>query len=462
MSGRRVSILRIFTAWLFCVLGTAGCGGHIPAAPSSTINMQSSNGAAPIQYIIHVLPLFEYPGGDKGTQPVAVLAANPAGSLFGVTSGGGQFGYGTVYELLPPSPPDKEYHEVVLHAFDNSDGASPAAPPAPLALMGGTLFGTTKSGGAYGLGTVYEITTGGNFQVLYSFKGGPTDGAVPESLLNVDSAGNLFGTTIQGGAPGCSKSGGCCSGGCGTIYELSPNPNGTGYSESILYQFKGGSDGSYPWGGMTAAGNDFYGTTYFGGSDECYGTFSGASTVGCGTVYKLSAVPGGAYSETVIHRFLNTDGKGTHPHSGLYDIGGTLYGTTVNGGAGSCAGGCGTAYGVTPDGHFSILHAFQGRKDGALPYVSLAYNNGYLYGTTLYGGGSNQCGRTFAGVKGCGVIFRVKPGQPNTYEHFYSFNTPKNGQNPFGAVFDNPITNQIYGTTSNGGKYGFGALFRLQ
>jgi uncharacterized repeat protein (TIGR03803 family) len=124
----------------------------------------------------------------------------------------------------------------------------------------GNLFGTTYYAGAHDLGTVYELTPANGMwkeRLIYSFKGG-ADGASPISNLVFDQAGNLFGTTSEGGAPGCS---------CGTIFKLTHGVSGS-WTESVAYAFKGAPDGAFAYNGLVAdsAGN-FYGATVHGGVD---------------------------------------------------------------------------------------------------------------------------------------------------------------------------------------------------
>ena len=187
-----------------------------------------------------------------------------------------------------------------LHSFIGPrDGANPLAGLTSDAA--GNLYGTTSEGGGTtcagdgtGCGTVFKLTPTGDGTyaetVLYRFSGG-TDGATPLAGLIVDAAGNLYGTTQYGG--------GVCGGwGCGTVFRLTPNANGT-YSETVLYKFTAGTDGERPYTGVLvadAAGN-LYGTTVAGGGGSC------AWALTCGTVFKLSPNANGGYGETVIYRF---------------------------------------------------------------------------------------------------------------------------------------------------------------
>jgi uncharacterized repeat protein (TIGR03803 family) len=168
----------------------------------------------------------------------------------------------------------------------------------------GNLYGTTHQGGAFQLGTVFKIDLAGVETVLYSFAGG-TDGGEPEAGLIQDAAGNLYGTTHYGG-------GGSCSDGCGTVFKL--DPAGV---ETVLYMFTGNPDGGSPLSNLVedAAGN-LYGTTLYGGSS------------GKGIVFEVDTATG---AETVLHSFRGRDGAA--PQAGLVrDAKGNLYGTTPEGG----------------------------------------------------------------------------------------------------------------------------------
>jgi uncharacterized repeat protein (TIGR03803 family) len=179
--------------------------------------------------------------------------------------------------------------EQVLYSF--TDGTDGAYPEAPLVFDGnGNLYGATPIGGAYGYGTVFELSpaNGGWIETtLHSFNG--TDGYGPSGLV-FDGSGNLYGTTQDGG------SGTACSGRCGTVFELSPAGGGA-WTYTILYNFKGGNDGFYPFAGviLDAQGN-LYGTTSAGGAADR------------GTAFELTS---GTWTKTILHSFhVNTkDGR---------------------------------------------------------------------------------------------------------------------------------------------------------
>jgi uncharacterized repeat protein (TIGR03803 family) len=202
----------------------------------------------------------------------------------------------------------------VLYAFPGgSDGCNPYG--GLIRDRAGNLYGTTYGGGTSGYGVVFELTPTGFLTVLQPFAGGPNDGATPVDTLVRDGAGNLYGTTGEGGTNNN-----------GTVFKITPAG-----AETVLHFFAGGNnDGASPFGGLTqdAAGN-LYGTTVLGG------------TYGEGTVFKLT--PAGA--ETVLYSFGAFSGDGSQPHAGLLrDRAGNLYGTARDGGTS----GWGTVFKVTP------------------------------------------------------------------------------------------------------------------
>jgi uncharacterized repeat protein (TIGR03803 family) len=263
------------------------------------------------------------------------------------------------------------------HAFhDNGiDGIYPKA--GVIMDEAGNLYGTTEGGGTgtcygNGCGTVFELAPDGAETILYSFTGG--DGAFPGSLIR-DQAGNLYGTTSEGGTYDS-----------GTIFELSPD--GT---ETLLYSFHGGGDGAFPMGGVIAdsAGN-------------LYGAAEGGGGSHYGVVFKLA--PDG--TETVLHSFTGSDGA--YPTAGvILDKSGNLYGTASYGGECRRFKCGGTVFKLAPDGTLTVLHAFE-KKTGANPQAPLmAGENGYLYGTASDGGDGIGC-NGHPHSKGCGTVFRLK------------------------------------------------------
>jgi uncharacterized repeat protein (TIGR03803 family) len=205
-----------------------------------------------------------------GTYPVAGLVIDSAGNLYGTTSldlgpySCGLASCGIVFELVKTS---NGFTEKVLHQFTGADGANPQA--GLIMDAAGNLYGTTIAGGAFGMGTVFElVNSSGTYteKVLYSFGATAADGNDPVASLVLDASGNLYGTTRSGGSTTA-----CDGTGCGTAFEL-VNSSGT-YAERLLHSFSGGSDGSVPASAliMDSTGN-LYSTTEVGGSTQQLGT----------------------------------------------------------------------------------------------------------------------------------------------------------------------------------------------
>jgi uncharacterized repeat protein (TIGR03803 family) len=317
----------------------------------------------------------------------------------------------------------------------------------------GNLWGTSLFGGAYGYGDVFEVTRDANGRVtetvLYSFTNGndggnPTDDQGP----TIDSAGNLYGTTGGGGAYGG-----------GTVFKLTPSASG--WQESVLYSFTCGNDGCGPEGGVVfdAAGN-LYGTTFGGGPGG----------IGYGTAYELSPDLSGNWTETTLHVFTGgQDGAG--PYAALiFDSSGNLYGTTFAGGNFCNYGtyfGCGLVFRLTHTSsgwHEQVLYSFTGGSDGASPYNELTFDpSGNLYGTAARGG-DPSCA--------CGAVFRLTPvadfGAQWNATVLHAFTGGSDGATPFESVVLDAKGN-VYGTATAGGQgsclaghaTGCGTVFRL-
>jgi uncharacterized repeat protein (TIGR03803 family) len=301
------------------------------------------------------------------------------------------------------------------------DGADPAT---SLTFDGaGNGYGTTVVGGS-GYGTVFELKrlSGGKFQetVLYSFSGG-ADGKNPYGGVIFDGAGNLYGTTVSGG------SGGVCSGdGCGVVFELTNN--GGIWTESVLYNFTGGNDGSGPGGGVV-----------FDKSGNLYGTTPDGGEFSQGVVYELS-LQGSTWKQTVIHAFTGgNDGAVGSLGSLLLDPSGNFYGVSELGGAHSA----GTVFRLSPlaggQWKFTTLYGFAGQPDAAFPYGGLitdGKNN--FYGTTYYGG-----------TNGVGTVFKLDL-TAKKESVLYSFAEGTDGGYPTSTLVFDTVGN-MYGTTSMGG-----------
>jgi uncharacterized repeat protein (TIGR03803 family) len=410
-----------------------------------------------------VLYSFTGMNGD-GANPVAGLNLDTAGNLYGTTENGGQCvsGCGTVFKIDPSG------YETVLYGFTgmNGDGANPAA--GLIVDSAGNLYGTTLGGGSASGGTMFKLDPSGHETVLYSFTGTNGDGANPAAGLIMDSAGNSYGTTQFGGVTSCYASFGSPPG-CGTVFKVDPSGH-----ETVLYSFTGtNGDGANPAAGliMDSAGNS-YGTTQFGGVTSCYAYFG--ANPGCGTVFKVD--PSGR--ETVLYSFTLTNGDGAQPSAGLImDNAGNLYGTTPYGGVGvtssSCSifvtgppipPGCGTVFKLDPSGKETVLYSFTGMNgDGAFPTAGLIMDSsGNLYGTTPFGGvtatSSGSCSGSGPPPAGCGTVFKLDPSGHETV--LYSFTgTNGDGAKPAAGLIMDSAGN-LYGTTG-GGSPGAGTVFKL-
>ncbi len=314
--------------------------------------------------------LYSFTGGADGAIPLAGVIRDVAGNLYGTTEAGGDLdcnngiGCGTVFKV------DKAGNESVLYSFiPAADGAgTPFA--GVIRDAAGNLYGTTADGGAYYSGTVFKLDTTGKETVLYTFTGGQggTDGYLPAGGLIRDAAGNLYGTTQLGGNYSF-----------GTVFKVDPAGK-----ETVLYRFRGGYSGDQPAGGviMDKAGN-------------LYGTTEGGGYYFDGTVFKLNPVG----NKTVLYHF-GSGADGTLPVAGVIaDAAGNLYGTTEYGGTFNF----GTVFKVDKTGNETVLHSFTGGVDGASPVAGLLRDaTGNLYGTTYFGGNCSVGG-------GCGVVFRIAP-----------------------------------------------------
>jgi uncharacterized repeat protein (TIGR03803 family) len=372
-----------------------------------------------------------------GGYPMTGLTIDSRGALYGGTEIGGNYeacdeggACGVIFKLTPPSQAGGVWTESELYDFQFQDpyplggtlvfagaknlygGAGPGGNGSAIVQLtetngswslnpiyspasGTPLFGKKNNmfvlgGGTYG--SVVELTRSSNetwtATTLYTFLAG-NDGNNPQVGVVADYAGNLYGTTLFGG-------GGT---NCGTVYELSPQANG-GWTEKILHSFTGGADGCFLTGDGVILDNqgNLFGATITGGNGPCDG--------GCGVVYELSppAGPGGAWKETILHTFVNTDGANPQANLTLSSTG-VLYGTTELGGGGPCeptGAGCGTVFRLippsAPGGTWAESSFGLNGADGSRPLASVLLNEstGTLYGTTRLGG-----------VYGYGTVFQL-------------------------------------------------------
>ncbi len=402
----------------------------------------------------------------------------------------------------------------ILHNFNNN-GADGFHPWAGLIFdASGNLYGTAQRGGTKDDGVAFKLSpiSGGGWTetILHSFLYDGIDGYAPDGALILDSAGNLYGTTILGGSGTCVNPIGIVIG-CGIVFELQRSSNGS-YTEKILYNFQNNArDGFEPWSSLIfdSAGN-LYGTTFGGGSDHygtvfelsppsstggkwtetilwnfnktdgdqpraalifdasgnLYGTTQGGGAYNYGTVFELSPSSGGTWTETVLHSFKLSPTELAYPESPLvFDSAGNLYSTTSYG---SLSGG-GGVFELTPSvgGTWTetILHVFNDTagSDGYDTWSPVIFDSaGNLYGTTT-SGGTGLC-KQIGLVMGCGTIFKLTPSNGTWTESVvYNFNArPDNdpeGPEQAGLISDS--AGNFYGTTYGAGAYSHGTVFKF-
>ena len=414
--------------------------------------------------------LYSFSGGNNGAGPAGVVQGSD-GYFYGTTPGGAyadQSGHvlGTVFKISANGA------FTALYSFTRGiDGANPSA-----LVQGsdGYFYGTTSAGGpyvnpyGYEMGTVFKISTNGAFTSLHAFTGG-NDGGGPAAGLVQGSDGYFYGTCERGGT----------SGGYGTVFRISTN----GVLTS-LYSFTGGTDGADPRAALVQGSDgNFYGTTYsrgtndggtafrmgpsggvislfsFGSSDGVYpiaelvqgsdGYFYGTTSQGggaayAGTVFKISPHDGDL---TNLYSFNGLDGAG--PRGALVQgTDGYFYGTCNGGGT---SGGYGTVFRISTNGVLTTLYSFTGGSDGAYPRAALVQgSDGYFYGTTSEGGGTNG---------GYGTVFRISVNGVLTSLHSFAYS---DDVRPSGALVQGSDGN-FYGTTYGNFVEGssFGTVFRI-
>ena len=469
--------------------------------------------------------LYNFTGGSDGGSPSSAVIGS-GGVLYG-TSAGGTANSGTVFSLTPPTSPSGVWTEALLYSFPalSANGGISA-----LAIgSGGVLYGTTPYGGTasvplcqfppVGCGTVFSLTPptspGGAWTeaTIYNFTGG-NDGAFPAGVVvgtggvlygmasnaGPSSAGVVFALTPPAGAqaasggawtesvlyPGGSKADVAIGAG-GVLYaviqsspisssfavvSLTPTSPGGAWTASTLYSFTTGSSVSSL---VIGTGGALFGTTG-----------SGGGVTNAGTVYSVTppAGSGGHWTGTTLYAFTGGSPTITNNVGGLaISASGVLYGFTTGGGAGSCPGGCGTVFSLTPPASIggkwieSVLHTFEGGSDGAFPAGLTVGPGGVLYGTTMYGGAGTCYG--YGPIPGCGTVFSLtppaSPGGAWTESVLHSFELPNpcsatpcaggsDGAFP-GAGVAIGSGGVLYGTTRAGGtgacNYGCGTAFQL-
>jgi uncharacterized repeat protein (TIGR03803 family) len=425
-------MIRRLPIFLASAAVVAGCNASLPpsALPPSSVAPPSRVRATVTEKV-----LYAFTGGNDGGGPNGAIVFDGSGNIFGTTHFGGITtcggnvggGCGVVFEL---SQQTGGWKELALYAFgDQSDGGFPNA--GVILDDNGNVFGTASTGGSFqcniGCGVVYELLKSANWSesVLHTFTG--SDGEFPNAVLLQGKNGALYSTTWYGGNTGN-----------GTVFALTPSSSS--WTESVLYNFQGTSDGSAPAAGVIAdrAGN-LYGTTY---------KFAGAND---GVAYELRQRSRGAWKDRILYGFTG-QGGGEDPYAGLLMTSKRkLYGTTIEGG--NYGGGAAFELVLNSHHHWAEhdLHVFGGSGDGSTPYGGLiADRTGDLFGTTLFGGAHNA-----------GTVYELSPARGGSWKEriLYSFAGGSDGGNPGGTLtFD--AAGNLYGT-AGGGQTGNGVIFEI-
>jgi uncharacterized repeat protein (TIGR03803 family) len=366
--------------------------------------------------------------GSNGSYPYSGVSFDSRGNMYGTTTNGGASGLGTVWKYTSSAE--------LTQLFNFSGSSSPSnngdRPMSPLLIDSqGNLYGTTSYGGnnfsgdGSGYGTLFTLSSNGRFTELHQFSG--SDGDNPLGALILDSAGNLWGTTFQGGTGWNPPN----QYGDGTVFKYS---NGT-VTNPVLFNI---NDGENVNGGIATDGTSYYGTTYQGGANSFGTLFQYNSTTGqLTTLFNFNRYPNGSYPSADV----------------LYDGKGNLYGTTYEGGGHSSASNycCGTMWKYSlSSGTLTTLVSFDGDTvpaDGMFPEGGVTFDsNGNLYGTTSQGGSFSD-----------GIVYEYS--STGTLSTLVTF-SGSNGQFPEGnLVFDG--SGNLWGITHQGGASGYGTVYKL-
>jgi uncharacterized repeat protein (TIGR03803 family) len=381
----------------------------------------SSTGWAQTEKILHTFT------GPDGSGPWGGVILDSQGNVYGTTTSGGAFGCcGTVFELSPSS--NGTWTEKLIYDFSLGGYPTGFLPFGGVVFDSkGNLYGTTLTGGANFAGLVFQLSPASDGTwtetVIYNFTGGADGGNLFASGLIVDSAGNVYGNSNGGGAYGL-----------GAIFEIVAGPNGT-WTEKVLHSFQGGTDGSNPYSNpvvMSASGK-IYGATAGGGAHDF------------GVVYELAPQSDGSWSEKIIYAFTGANGL-IGPFGGLVlDNAGNLYSAYAFG-----------VFELMPQTNGTwtekTLHTFPGNPDGAYPEGVIFDKSGNLYGTTNSGGVHR------------GAVFRLSPGSNGSWSEQIPYRFQPNGVDgtfpQFGTLAVDASGN-VYGSTPSGGSASQGVVFEI-
>ncbi|HEX3666122.1 MAG TPA: choice-of-anchor tandem repeat GloVer-containing protein [Rhizomicrobium sp.] len=347
--------------------------------------------------------LYNFAGGaGDGQSPTAEVTLDSSGNIYGTTEGGGANGTGVLFKLTSGGS------ESILHSFGGSgDGTSPDG--AVNIDSSGNIFGTTDYGGSGDNGTIWELAANGTYSVLHSFAS--NEGNFVRGRMLEGKKGNFFGTALFGGVNGD-----------GTVFEYA---NGT---LTILHAFNG-NDGEFPEHGLATDGKgNAYGATAFGGADDN------------GTLYKIAS--DGTFS--TLYNFTGGADGGFIYGAVAADVQGNVYGNTASGGAF----GFGTVFKLSPNGTLTTLYSFTGGTDGGSPEGDMLLAGNYLFSTAT-SGGDPSCG--------CGGVYQIARGGA---EKMLQAFTPSGGDGYSAGV--TASGKLLYGTTAGGGTNGDGVVFSLK
>jgi len=331
--------------------------------------------------------------------------------------------------------------ETTLFTFSETTSFWPQG--ALLEDSAGNFFGTTRGGGTYGVGTVFELSPpavlGGAWTItyLYNFVPYGTGGYVPVSDLVRDQKGAFYGTTFSGGDPTCN---------CGGVYKLNP-PTVTGgpWTEIPIYAFKQSGDGHLPtmYALSLLTNGTLYGTTLRGGTWDS------------GVLYQLTTKNGVSYTESVLYSFGETGDASTPNGPILVDSKGALYGAAAGGGVFNQ----GALFKYVPAANgqlakYALLYSFGGSSTtGNNPAGNLVFDaGGNIYGVATNGGTNNY-----------GVVYSLAPGNPTWTETVIFPFTLDTGAYPVAGLTWNHTNNNLYGTTSSLNMHpaGDGTVYKL-
>jgi uncharacterized repeat protein (TIGR03803 family) len=382
--------------------------------------------AAALSQAQNLTVLHTFTGGADGYEPYAGVTLDQQGRIYGTTIQGGIYESGVAFRLVRGGQ-GWAFSPIYSFGSQKDDGFNPVS--RVVFGPGGLLYGTTSGGGSGGGGTVFSLQPPASAckavlcpwveTILYNFTGGADGGDPLYGDLSFDQAGNIYGTAAGGG-----------SSGGGVVFKLIRS--GSGWTESVIYNFTNGSDGGTPAAGVI-----------FDGAGNLYGTTTEYGEHFLGTVYELSPTQSG-WSETTLYSFTGDTGAGS---GGLiWDAHGNLFGIT-----GGFVGGNSAAYELTPQNgswSFTLLQNFGDEYIGALAAPTFD-SHGILYGSLP------TVGQDFTGE-----IFQLTPsGDQWLYRSFYTFNG-YNSSIPLGAVtFD--ASGNMYGTGIGGGSDYDGTVWEL-